>query len=88
MIKLINIFVPIRKNSKRIKNKSIRKIGKYKLGLTEIKILQIKKMLAKVKKDPILKKYDFKIIVSTDCGKIKKFTKILSGFQFITDLKI
>ena len=75
MIKLINIFVPIRKNSKRIKNKSTRKIGKYKLGLTEIKILQIKKMLAKVKKDPILKKYDFKIIVSTDCGKIKKFTK-------------
>ena len=75
MKKLINVFIPIRKNSKRIKNKSIRSIGKYKLGLTEIKILQIKKMLSKVKKDKVLKKYEFKIIISTDCKKIKKFAK-------------
>ena len=75
MKKLINVFIPIRKNSKRIKNKSIRSIGKYKLGLTEIKILQIKKMLSKVKKDKVLKKYEFNIIISTDCKKIKKFAK-------------
>ena len=34
---MISFFIPIRKNSKRIKNKNIKKIGRNKFGLTEIK---------------------------------------------------
>ena len=41
---MISIFVPIRSGSKRVKNKNIKKIGKFNLGLTEIKIKQIFKL--------------------------------------------
>ena len=41
---MISIFIPIRKGSKRVKNKNIKKIGKFNLGLTEIKIKQIIKL--------------------------------------------
>ena len=41
---MISIFIPIRKNSKRIKNKNIKKIGKFKYGLTEIKINHLEKL--------------------------------------------
>lgn len=67
---MISFFIPIRKNSKRIKNKNTKKINNFKLGLTEIKILQLKKFL-KNKFNNI--KYEF--IVSTDCNKVKLFLK-------------
>jgi N-acylneuraminate cytidylyltransferase len=67
---MISFFIPIRKNSKRIKNKNTKKINNFKLGLTEIKILQLKKFL-KNKLNNI--KYEF--IVSTDCNKVKLFLK-------------
>ena len=67
---MISFFIPIRKNSKRIKNKNIKKINNYKLGLTEIKVLQLEKFLKK-------KNYNinYEVIVSTDCSKIKLFIK-------------
>ena len=45
---MISIFVPIRKGSKRVKNKNIKRFNKYKLGLTELKILQLKRLKEKV----------------------------------------
>ena len=42
---MISIFLPIRKGSKRVKNKNLRPIGSIRFGLTEIKIKQIKKLL-------------------------------------------
>ena len=41
---MISFFIPIRKNSKRIKNKNYIRVNKYKYGLTEIKIKQFKKL--------------------------------------------
>ena len=40
---MISFFIPIRKGSKRVKNKNIKKLENYKLGLTELKINQLKK---------------------------------------------
>lgn len=67
---MISIFLPIRKGSKRIKNKNIRKFGKFNLGLTEIKIKQIKKFI-----DFYKKKINFELIVATDCPKVLKYCK-------------
>lgn len=75
---MISFFIPIRENSKRIKNKSIRKIGKYKFGLTEIKINQLKKIkgiLDKKKKDNV------EFIVSTDSKKVKSYLKQFSWIR-------
>ena len=38
---MISFFLPIKKNSKRIKNKNFKKLGKYPLGLSDIKIYQL-----------------------------------------------
>ena len=68
----ISFFLPIRKNSKRIKNKNIRPIQGYKFGLTELKIDQLKKF------KNIANKYikiDAEYVISTDCNKILKFAK-------------
>ena len=70
---MISFFIPIKKNSKRVKNKSTRRIGKFKLGLTEIKILHLKKLKNILKKDNRLPKMEF--IISTDCEKVKKYVK-------------
>ena len=70
---MISIFLPIRKGSKRIKNKNIKRIKKYKFGLLEIKINQLRKLYLKEKKIK-------EIIVSTDCPTTKKFVK---KFDFI-----
>ena len=75
MMKLISIFVPIRKNSKRVKNKNIKQIKHHKLGLTENKISQIFELLKKIKKDKILKRYNYEIVISTDSPVIKDFLK-------------
>ena len=49
---MISIFLPIKKKSKRLKNKNFISIAKYELGLTEIKLnqlLKLSKMLIKKK---------------------------------------
>ena len=43
-------FIPIRKNSKRVKNKNLKRIGEYKFGLTEIKLNQLEKFKNNIKK--------------------------------------
>ena len=72
---MISIFLPIRKGSKRVINKNTRPIGKYKLGITELKILQIKKLknLLQNSKNEFLKISE--VVISTDCEKVKKFSK-------------
>ena len=58
----LSIFLPIKKNSKRLKNKNFLPIFKYKLGLTQIKILQLLKLIKLLEK----KKISSEIIISTD----------------------
>ena len=70
---MISFFIPIKKTSRRVKNKNKKKIKNYKFGLTEIKINQIKKFIYFAKKDTQLKKINFEIVVSSDDLKIKKF---------------
>ena len=67
---MISFFIPIRKNSKRVKNKNIKRIGHFKYGLTEIKINQLKKV-----RNLFLKKYKLKteFIVSTDSRIVKNY---------------
>ena len=78
IINSLSIFVPIRKNSKRIKNKNIKPLPGLKLGLTELKIKQLKKF-----KIQYLKKYNknLEIVISTDCLKILKYTNKFSWIK-------
>ena len=41
---MISIFIPLRKGSKRIKNKNLRSLPGFKRGLTELKITQLSKL--------------------------------------------
>ena len=66
---MISFFIPTRTGSKRIKDKNTKKIKKYKLGLTEIKIIQLKKLKSFLKE----KKIDHEFIFSTNCKKTKNF---------------
>ena len=68
----VSFFLPIRKNSKRVKNKNIRPIPKFKYGLTELKIYQLKKFKSLISK---YIKIDAEYIISTDCKKILKFSQ-------------
>ena len=67
------VFLPCRSGSQRIKNKSIKKFLKFKLGLFEIKINQ----LIKLNVD--------KIIVSTDIKDIFKYLKKFNSKKIILD---
>jgi CMP-N-acetylneuraminic acid synthetase len=58
----INVFLPCRSGSQRVKNKNIKKFHNHKFGLFELKINQLLKI-----------KYIKKIIVSTDDKKIIQF---------------
>ena len=69
---MISFFIPARKNSKRIKNKSIRRIGSYKYGLTEIKINHLKKVRDLFNSGSSLK---VEFIISTDSQKVKNYVK-------------
>ena len=69
---MISFFIPIRKNSKRIRNKSIKKIGHYKYGLTEIKINHLKKLKNIFKNEG---KIRIEFIISTDCKIVKEYVK-------------
>ena len=46
----ITIFVPIRKGSKRIKNKNIKPLPGLKFGITELKINQLNQLRLKYKR--------------------------------------
>ena len=67
---MISVFIPVRKGSKRVKNKNIRPIGKYKLGLLEIKLKQLEKLI-KINNN----KYNFEFIVSTDSKIVEEYCK-------------
>ena len=73
MSKLISIFFPVRKGSKRVKNKNTRKIKHYGHGLLEIKVDHLKK-LRKLFSEKI-NKYEIEFVFSTNCEKTKKFLK-------------
>ena len=77
----LSIFIPIRKGSKRIKNKNIKPLPNYNLGLTELKILQIKKLQKLLKNMSEINKLE--TVVSTDCPKIKKYIKNFNWIRLI-----
>ena len=70
---MISFFIPIRKGSKRVKNKNFRKLLEFKFGLTEIKIKQLEKFKNFIKKQNI--KQNFEYVVSTNCKKTINFLK-------------
>ena len=70
---MISFFIPIRKGSKRVKDKNIKPLPGYKFGVTELKIkqlLRLRKLLKKQKKNDLNK---FEFVVSTDCLRTKKY---------------
>lgn len=70
---MISFFIPIRKGSKRVKDKNIKPLPGYKFGVTELKIkqlLRLRKLLKKQKKKDLNK---FEFVVSTDCPRTKKY---------------
>ena len=67
----LSVFIPIRKGSKRIKDKNTKTLLNFKYGLTEIKIMQLNKFRKIFKKK--FKKIKLEFVVSTDCPKVKKF---------------
>lgn len=67
---MISIFIPIRSGSKRVKNKNIKKIGKFNLGLTEIKIKQIFKL-----KKILGNRHKIEFVIATNCLKTLKYCK-------------
>ena len=70
---MISFFLPIRKGSKRVKNKNFKSLPGHKFGLTELKIKQILKFKNLTKKYfPTL---NFEFIVSTNCEKVFLFIK-------------
>ena len=69
MAKLISIFFPVRKGSKRVRNKNTRKIKHYDHGLLEIKVDHLKK-LRKLFREKI-NNYEIEFVFSTNCEKTK-----------------
>lgn len=72
---MISFFIPIRKNSKRIKNKNIKKIGRNKFGLTEIKLKQILKFIKLRSIDKVLKKEKFEFVISSDDQRVLNYVR-------------
>ncbi len=72
---MISFFIPIRKGSKRVKDKNIKPLPGYKFGVTELKIRQLfrlRKLIKKQKKKHLNK---FEFVVSTDCLRTKKYLR-------------
>lgn len=72
---MISFFIPIRKISRRVKNKNTRSLPNYKHGLTELKILQLHKFRNLIKKRKPSLFNEFEFIISTNCEKVGKFAK-------------
>ena len=79
---MISFFIPIRKNSRRVKNKNLKRVGKHKFGLTEIKLNQLKKFKKNIKKDNILKKIEFEYIISSDDKRVYNIVKNYKWIKF------
>lgn len=79
----VTIFIPIRKGSKRIINKNIKKLPNYNYGLTEIKINQLIN-LNKICKN----KFNIEIIIGTDCEVVKSYAKKFSLIKIFERNKI
>ncbi len=69
---LVSIFLPLRKGSKRVKNKNLKPLPNFKQGLTELKIKQLRKFKNIFLKD--FKKKSIEFIISTNCNKIVEYT--------------
>ena len=74
---MISIFLPIRKGSRRIINKNLKKLPYFKNGLTELKI----KQLEMFKNVSFKLKHKFEYVVSTDNDKIIKILKKYSWIK-------
>ena len=72
---MISFFIPIRKGSKRIINKNLKKLPKYNHGLTELKIIQLKNLRKKLNYEI---KQNVEFVVSTNCKEVMKFLKKFS----------
>ena len=72
----INVFLPCRSGSQRVKNKNIKKFHNYKFGLFELKIHQLLKT-----------KYIKKIIVSTDDKNIINFLEKFNHRKIKLDIR-
>ncbi len=77
---MISFFIPIRKGSKRVKNKNIKPLPGFKYGVTELKLKQLNKLKNLLEKTKTQKLKRFEFIISTDCLKTKKF---VSRFDWI-----
>ncbi len=73
---MISIFIPIRKGSRRIINKNLKKLPYFNYGLTELKIKQLEKF--KLISSKLKQKFEY--VVSTDNEKI---LKILKNYSWI-----
>lgn len=76
----ISFFIPIRKGSRRIKNKSFRKILNYKFGLTEIKVKQLLTLKKTFNKN--IKNFKLEFIVSSDSKLVENYIKKFSWIKF------
>lgn len=68
----VNVFLPCRKGSERVKNKNIKSISNYKYGLIEIKLNQLLKS-----------KYVNNIYLSTNDDEIIKYANTLNSERII-----
>ena len=77
---MISIFIPIRKGSKRIKNKNFKSLPKFRFGLTELKIRQLEKLKTKwPEPEKFTKKYE-----ELRCKEVKS----LIFDKFLKELKV
>ena len=76
----ISFFIPIRKGSRRIKNKSFRRILDYKFGLTEIKVKQLLTLKKTFNKN--IKNFKLEFIVSSDSKLVKNYIKKFPWIKF------
>ena len=77
---MLSIFIPIKKISKRVKNKNTKRIKKFKFGLTEIKIIQLLKLRRKISKNYPKLKMEF--VISSDDLRLKEYIKNYKLFKF------
>ena len=72
---MISFFIPIRKNSKRIKNKNVRPLPNFRYGLTEMKINQLRKLRYLISRNKTKMFNNIEYIISTNCEVVKRYCK-------------
>ena len=78
---MISFFIPIRKNSKRIKNKNVRPLPNFRYGLTEMKINQLRKLRYLISRNKTKMFNNIEYIISTNCEVVKKYCKKFSWIK-------